>query len=243
MADIVNRSPFIVEVDTKAKTKAQAELTKQFAYKAKLEAIQYAGSLIRDGHLAHITQLETSFQVRVREKGVPAKSLTFPTYAEADAYLIRVESDQKVGLFRDYFEGAKTTTAHLIQRYITEECPGMKGGDNYIVMLQAMLEDSENKLRQRIEQRKREMRDLGKVVTPLGANREPMTSLEWLHLPLTKVRRAHSRLHSRQAGVRRRKHGRPTSTCCRAFTTWRKRAGAYTSTSPCWASRPSTSTT
>jgi integrase len=191
MADIVNRSPFIVEVESTSRKNAHAHLTKQFAYKQKTAAVAYAAGLKQQGLEPRITQLETSFQVRVREKGVPAKTLTFPSFAEADLHVTRLESDSKVGLFRDYMEGAKTTTAELIQRYIKEECPGLKGSGVYISMLKAMLEDSENKLRQRIEQRKREMREHGKVLTPLGANRVPMTSLEWLHLPLTKVQPEH----------------------------------------------------
>lgn len=191
MADIVNRSPFIVDVESTSQKNPHAHLSKQFPYKQRFEAANYAAALEQQGLQPRFTQLETSFQVRIRGKGVAAKVLTFPTLAEADQHVAKLESDRKVGLFRDYTEGAKTTTADLIQRYIREECPGLKGGDNYIIMLKAMLEDSENKLRQRIEQRKREMREHGKVLTPLGANREPMTSLEWLHLPLTKVRPEH----------------------------------------------------
>lgn len=191
MADIVNRSPFIVEVESTSRKNAHAHLTKQFPYEQKTAAVAYAAGLKQQGVEPRITQLETSFQVRVREKGMPAKALTFPSFAEADLHVTRLESDNKVGLFRDYLEGAKTTTAELIQRYIKEECPGLKGSGVYISMLKAMLEDSENKLRQRIEQRKREMREHGKVLTPLGANRVPMTSLEWLHLPLTKVQPEH----------------------------------------------------
>lgn len=50
-----------------------------------------------------------------------------------------------------------------------------------------MLSDSTNELSRRIEQRKRELKEFGKVMTPLGANCQPMTSLGWLNLPLTEV--------------------------------------------------------
>jgi integrase len=191
MADIVNRSPFRVAVQNRANTNQHAPAAKQFPYKLKQDAVDYAAALVAMGHEPSITQLETSFQVRIRQKGRPATVQSFTSFHEADQYVSKLESDQKVGLFRDYTEGAQTTTAQLIERYIAEECPGLKGGDNYIIILKAMLEDSQNVLRQRIEQRKCEMRELGKVVTPLGANRKPMSCLEWLHLPLTQVRPAH----------------------------------------------------
>jgi len=54
-----------------------------------------------------------------------------------------------------------------------------------------MLEDSSHELRKRIAQRKAEIKEFGKALTPLGANRQPMTSLEWLHLPLHKVKPEH----------------------------------------------------
>lgn len=72
-----------------------------------------------------------------------------------------------------------------------EDCPGLKGGDNYIIILNAMLQDSTHELRQRIAQRKAEIREFGRALTPLGANRQPMTSLEWLQLPLTEVTPSH----------------------------------------------------
>ncbi len=191
MADIVNRSPFRVAVQTRSKLDEHAPAAQQFPYKRKQQAVDYAAALVAMGHEPSITQLETSFQVRIRQKGQAVQTVSFASFAEADQFVSKLDSDAKVGLFRDYTEGAQTTTAQLIERYIAEECPGMKGGANYIIILRAMLEDSQNVLRQRIEQRKREMRELGKVVTPLGANRQPMSCLEWLHLPLTKVRPAH----------------------------------------------------
>jgi hypothetical protein len=191
MADIINRSPFVVDVESKSKDNTLDHLAKQFAFKHQVAAVNYAAALVKSGHQPRITQLETSFQVRVRAKGTPLKTITFASFAEADQYVSKIDSDQKLGLFRDYTQGAQTTTVELIERYIKEECPGLKGGTTYASILNAMVEDSSNKLRQRIEQRKREMREHGRFVTPLGANREPMSSLEWLHLPLTKVRPEH----------------------------------------------------
>lgn len=135
MADIVNRSPFVVDIESASKKNPHPHLTKQFPYKQKAAAVSYAASLMQQGLQPRITQLETSFQVRIRDKGAAAKTLTFPTFAEADAYVTRLESEQKVGLFRDYTEGARTTTAELIRKFILEECPGLKGGATYTTML------------------------------------------------------------------------------------------------------------
>jgi integrase len=191
VADIVNRSPFVVDIESGSKANNLAHLRKQFAFKHQAGAVAYAAALVKAGHAPRITQLETSFQVRIRSKGSPAKVITFATLAEADQCVSKIDSDRKLGLLRDYTQGAQTTTVELIERYIKEECPGLKGGATYATILNAMVEDSSNKLRQRIEQRKREMREHGRFITPLGANREPMTALEWLHLPLTKVRPEH----------------------------------------------------
>jgi hypothetical protein len=58
-------------------------------------------------------------------------------------------------------------------------------------MLRAILADSKHELKKRIELRKSEMREFGEIRTPLGANREPMNSLEWVQLPFAKITSDH----------------------------------------------------
>lgn len=181
MADITNRSIFVVSV---AKDKT---LEKSFPFRKKRELSAYVKALKEAGHKPKLKQLETSFLTRVRRKGHPDQSLTFSTKQEADAYVSRIDSEQHQGLFVDYTKATKVTVADIIRRYMVEDSPGVRGGDNYCIMLNAMLDDSTNGLRKRIEKRKQEMRDFGRTLTALDANRHPMGALEWIQLPLTQV--------------------------------------------------------
>lgn len=190
MASIVNRSAFTVTVPG-YRGKDKNKYTRKFAYGKLKDAEAYIRALIEQGLTPDITQGETTFQVKVVRVGHEPQCETFHSLREAEAYVKRIEAEAEVGLFRDYTQAAKTTTADLIRRYMEEDCPGMKGGDNYIIILRAMLEDSSHELRKRIAQRKAEIKEFGKALTPLGANRQPMTSLEWLHLPLHKVKPEH----------------------------------------------------
>lgn len=182
MADFTNRSPFTISVARRP------SLTRTFPFSRKPDAETYIRNLRQQGLAPTVEQGDTSWLVRIRREGYKDQNKTFKSLALAQAFVATVEAEQRHGLFRDYTQGAQTTTADLIHAYIEEDCPGLKGGDNYITMLNAMLEDSKNLLGQRIEQRKREIKEFGKALTPLGAVRAPMTSLEWLNLPLTEVR-------------------------------------------------------
>ena len=181
MADFTNRSPFIVTVARRP------ALKRIFAFGRKADAQTYINNLRSQGLEPVVDQGDSSWLVRVRREGHKDQHKTFKSLSEAEAFVATLEAEQRQGLFRDYTKGAKTTTADLMRAYIEEDCPGLKGGDNYAIILNAMLSDSTNELSRRIEQRKRELKEFGKVLTPLGANRQPMTSLEWLHLPLTEV--------------------------------------------------------
>lgn len=185
MASISNRSNFVVSYKTDKKT-----IEKSFSFSQTRAIKAYFKALTEAGHLPKLKQLENSFLVRVRRTGHPDQFPTFPSAAEANAFVNRIESEQHVGLFIDYTAATKVSMADLIRRYIAEDCPGLKGGANYRIMLKAMLDDSTNGLRQRIEQRQRELKQLGRTITPLDANRQPMGALEWLQLPFSEVRPA-----------------------------------------------------
>jgi RHS repeat-associated protein len=60
VADIVNRSPFCVAVENPSKSSRHAPAAKQFPYKLKQQAIDYAATLVEMGLEPSITQLETS---------------------------------------------------------------------------------------------------------------------------------------------------------------------------------------
>lgn len=190
MASITNRSAFTVTVPG-YRGKDKNKYTRTFVYSKLKDAEAYMRALIEQGLTPDIAQAEDTFQVKVIRKGYRDQIKTFKSLAEAETFVKRIESEEEQGLFRNYTQAAKTTTADLIRKYMDEDCPSMKGGDNYIIILRAMLEDSSHELRKRIAQRKAEIKEFGKALTPLGANRQPMTSLEWLHLPLTQVTPAH----------------------------------------------------
>ncbi len=181
MADFTNRSPLTVTVPRRP------NLKRTFPFSREKDARSYIAKLRDEGLEPQVEQGNTSWLVRVRREGHKDQSKTFKTLGEAEAFVATVEAQQRHGLFRDFTKGAQTTTADLIRAYIEEDCPGLKGGGNYAIILNAMLEDSNNELSKRIAQRKREIKEFGRVLTPLGANRIPMTSLEWLNLPLTEV--------------------------------------------------------
>lgn len=181
MSTVSNRSNYIVSVTR------QPQLTKTFPF-SKLAAVKaYLQELKAQGHKAAVTQAEDCIQVRVRRKGHKEQFKTFGSFEDADRYVKRADAEQSVGLFQDYTRAMHVTTAQLIERYIKEECSKLRGGDTYATVFRAMLSDSRNELRQRIEQRKKEMKELGYIVTPLGAMRQPMAALEWLHKPLAQV--------------------------------------------------------
>ena len=190
MASIINRSRYTVTVPNRARGQGKS-LTRTFPYSKRADAEAYMNALIEQGLTPDITQGTDTFQVKIVRVGRKDLIETFHSLAEAEAFIRRVQSEQHQGLFRDYTKAAHTTTAELIKRYMEEDCPGLKGGDNYIIILNAMLQDSTHELRQRIAQRKAEIKEFGRALTPLGANRQPMTSLEWLQLPLTEVTPSH----------------------------------------------------
>nr|WP_315244840.1 hypothetical protein [uncultured Albidiferax sp.] len=184
MASVTNRSNLVITVPK------HGELTKHFPYNSK-EAKPYFKSLEAQGYKPDISQLTDTIEVRIRHKGRAAQMGTFGSIGEADSFVKRIESEQHHGLFINYTSAANITFAELIEKFIKEECPKQKGGSNYTIMLRAMLDDSQNGLRKRINKRTQEMRDFGKFITPLGANREPMGALEWIQLPLSEIKASH----------------------------------------------------
>ncbi len=183
MATITNRSAYIVSVPR------HKNLDKSFVYTAKTEVKSYFHQLREQGLHPVIKQLEDQIQVRVRRVGHADQVITFSSSSEADGFVKKVESDQAQGLFIDYTAAANVSFAFLIQKYITEVCPTLKGGgETTIYMLNAILDDSTNGLKKRIEMRKKEMLETGMAVTKLNANREPMGALEWVQLPLSQIK-------------------------------------------------------
>lgn len=121
--NIVNRSPWIVHV------RNQPSLSRRFSYPSLKAAQQYCDDLLRQGRKASVSQLESSFQLRIRRKGVKTQTLTFDNWETAEQARLQIEADLSVSIVRDYSAAAKTTLRALMERYLTEVVPQHKGAD------------------------------------------------------------------------------------------------------------------
>ena len=133
--NIINRSPWMVSV------RGRPDLGRQFSYPKKVEADAYREVQSSNGHLASVRQLEPSFQLRLRRKGVRAQRITFDTYAAAEQALRKIESDLSVSIVRDYAIAAQTSFRDIADRYIAEVAPKHKGGEIEIGRLKKILRD------------------------------------------------------------------------------------------------------
>ena len=78
------------------------------------------------------------WQARVRRLGQPDETRSFPTHQEAERWARSVESEMDRGSYVSYTEAQKTTLGALIQRYITEVLPTMKGAHEDAIRLRAI---------------------------------------------------------------------------------------------------------
>ncbi len=68
------------------------------------------------------------WQARVRRIGQPDQTKTFPTKADAEKWARSIESLIDRGVFASLDEAQRTTLGDVIQRYMAEVTPSMKGG-------------------------------------------------------------------------------------------------------------------
>lgn len=122
-SNVQNRSPWLVQVRSKP------QLDKKFAFNRQQDAEDYFSKLAEQGLKAKLTQLETSFQLRLRRDGVKTQFITFDTLEEAEQARLKMESDLSVSIIRDYAIAAQTTLSDLMVRYRDEVVPGHKGAD------------------------------------------------------------------------------------------------------------------
>ena len=78
---------------------------------------------------ARLEQLETSFQLRVRRKGVDKQNITFDNRESAEQARLQMDAQLSVSIVRDYAVATKTTLRDLLDRYLTEIVPSHKGAD------------------------------------------------------------------------------------------------------------------
>lgn len=122
-SNIQNRSPWLVTI------RARPELCARFSFPDKSSAESYLTEMKSRGLRASLTQLECSFQLRVRRAGVKAQYITFDTYAEAEQAHLKIEADLSVSIVRDYSVATRYTLADLMLRYIDDVVPSHKGGE------------------------------------------------------------------------------------------------------------------
>lgn len=122
-SNIINRSPWQVTV------RSQPERNRQFPHPSSRNAEEYCAELQTLGLKASLTQLETSFQLRVRRKGVKAQFITFDTLQAAEQAHLKISADLSVSIIRDYAIATRQTLSNLMQRYLDEVVPTHKGGD------------------------------------------------------------------------------------------------------------------
>ena len=132
---ITNRSPYQVLV------RADATKSRQFSFADRSLAEEYQRALEDSGLKTRLSQLETSFQLRLRRKGIKQQTLTFDTFAQAEQALLKMESDLSVSIVRDYAVAARTSLRELMERYLDEVVPTHKGEDVERVRIRRMLRE------------------------------------------------------------------------------------------------------
>ena len=133
--NIENRSPWLVQV------RAQPTLDKRYSFPDLKKAQRYCDLLLAQGHKPKLSQLETSFQLRVRRKGVKVQYITFDTWEEAEQARLHIEASLSVSIVRDYAAATQTTLRDLMQRYLEEIVPKHKGADVETSRLHRMMRD------------------------------------------------------------------------------------------------------
>jgi len=134
-SSIQNRSPFVVTV------RSDASLNRRFAYGRRAEAETYLKGLKARGIKARIEQLESSFHLRIRRKGVSNQYATFDTLEDAQQAKLQIEADLSVSVVRDYAIATRTTLRELMERYLTEVVLRHKGADIEATRIRRLFRD------------------------------------------------------------------------------------------------------
>ena len=79
------------------------------------------------------------WQARIRRQGYPDISKTFVTKADAEKWARALESEIDKGQFVSVGEAQRNTLGDLIERYLTEVTPSMKGASEDTIRLKAIM--------------------------------------------------------------------------------------------------------
>ena len=88
--------------------------------------------------MASFRQHGNRWQARVRRQGYPDITKSFQGRQDAERWARSVESDIDRGSYVSLTEAQKTTLADLIQRYMAEVLPSMKGATEDSIRLKAI---------------------------------------------------------------------------------------------------------
>lgn len=89
--------------------------------------------------MANIRKLGQSWQARVRRRGFPDETKSFPTKAEAERWARSIEGEMDRGEFVSRTEAEQTTFGEVIQRYMETITPKKRGHVEETIRLTATL--------------------------------------------------------------------------------------------------------
>ena len=89
--------------------------------------------------MANIRKLGQSWQARVRRRGFPDETKSFPTKAEAERWARSIEGEMDRGEFVSRTEAEQTTFGQVIQRYMETITPKKRGHVEETIRLTATL--------------------------------------------------------------------------------------------------------
>lgn len=120
MASIENKSR------TQISVARRPELTKLFPHNKEPAASAYCAELTEAGHEPLMSVLDEAYLVRFKVNG-KRRSHTARSFAEAQAVQKQIEAEQHRGLFVDYTKAHQTKFHKLLERYLRDEAPRLKG--------------------------------------------------------------------------------------------------------------------
>ncbi|MCY1213649.1 Tyrosine recombinase XerC [compost metagenome] len=88
--------------------------------------------------MASISRRGDRWQVRVRRRGFPLEVKTFTTRQGAERWARSIEIEIDRGSYVSRSEAESTTLGDVLERYIVDVCPSMRGGTEDAIRLRAM---------------------------------------------------------------------------------------------------------
>jgi integrase len=89
--------------------------------------------------MASIRRHGNRWQVRVRRHGYPDQTKSFQSQHEAEKWARSIETEIDKGQFVNIHEAQRTTFSEVIERYLAEVTPSMKGAADDTIRLKAIM--------------------------------------------------------------------------------------------------------